>query len=70
MKKNTNTLPNTITYNSVIDCCLKCGDYDSADKFFNEMLGIQNISPDIITSSSSLIESSVSIVLINLGVID
>lgn len=54
MKSNTNTLPNTITYNSVIDCCLKCGDYDSADKFFNEMLGLQDISPDIITFSTMI----------------
>jgi len=52
MKESKNNLPNNITYNSVIDCCLKCNLYDLANKIFNEMINnnnIKNIKPDIIT---------------------
>ena len=57
MKESKNNLPNNITYNSVIDCCLKCNLYDLANKIFNEMINNnnynnKNIKPDIITFST------------------
>ena len=52
MKSNSNNLPNNITYNSVIDCCLKSNEFGLADKFFIEMCKSQTIEPDIITFST------------------
>lgn len=47
-----NSLPNNITYNTIIDCCLKCNEIDLADNYFNEMCSITNIQPDLITFST------------------
>ena len=54
MKKSEETKPNRITYNSVIDCCLKCLKYDIADSIFNEMLNNNDAKPDIITFSTMI----------------
>ena len=58
MKKSTNSKPNIITYNSIIDCCIKCNKFNLAYEYFKEMLyDIKNtnensIRPDIVTFST------------------
>ena len=58
MKKTTNSKPNIITYNSIIDCCIKCNNFNLAYEYFKEMLfDINNtnensIRPDIVTFST------------------
>jgi pentatricopeptide repeat protein len=58
MKKSTNSKPNIITYNSIIDCCIKCNNFTLAYEYFKEMLfDINNTSensirPDIVTFST------------------
>ena len=58
MKKSTNSKPNIITYNSIIDCCIKCDNFKLAYEYFKEMLfDINNssensIRPDIVTFST------------------
>ena len=58
MKESTNAKPNNITYNSVIDCCIKRNNFKAAYDFFKEMLrDINNTSensirPDIVTFST------------------
>ena len=55
MKKTTNSKPNKFTYNSIIDCCIKCNNFTLAYEYFNEMLfDINNTSenskrPDLVT---------------------
>ena len=58
MKKTVNSKPNIITYNSIIDCCIKCDNFNLAYQYFKEMLfDINNTSensirPDIVTFST------------------
>ena len=58
MKKSQNSKPNIITYNSIIDCCIKCDKFNLAYEYFQEMLfDINNTSensirPDIVTFST------------------
>jgi len=65
MIKSNNAKPNIITYNIVIDCCIKCGNYDLAYKYYyyliktnknNNMINNMNdnliIKPDIVTFST------------------
>ena len=58
MKGTTNSKPNIITYNSIIDCCIKCNNFNLAYEYFKEMLfDINNtnensIRPDIVTFST------------------
>ena len=58
MKKSENSKPNIITYNSMIDCCIKCDNFKLAYEYFKEMLfDINNssensIRPDIVTFST------------------
>ena len=58
MKKSQNSKPNIITYNSIIDCCIKCDNFKLAYEYFQEMLfDINNTSensirPDIVTFST------------------
>ena len=58
MKKSQNSKPNIITYNSIIDCCIKCDKFKLAYEYFQEMLfDINNTSensirPDIVTFST------------------
>jgi len=44
---------NTITYNSIMDACVKCGDVAQAETLLREMLSEGNtIAPDLITFST------------------
>ena len=58
MKQSKNSKPNIITYNSIIDCCIKCDKFNLAYDYFKEMLyDINNntensIRPDIVTFST------------------
>ena len=58
MKQSQNSKPNIITYNSIIDCCIKCDKFKLAYEYFQEMLyDINNTSetsirPDIVTFST------------------
>ena len=58
MKQSQNSKPNIITYNSIIDCCIKCDKFNLAYDYFKEMLyDINNnsensIRPDIVTFST------------------
>jgi pentatricopeptide repeat protein len=58
MKQSQNSKPNIITYNSIIDCCIKCDKFNLAYEYFQEMLfDINNTSensirPDIVTFST------------------
>jgi len=62
MKKDKNNLPNNVTYNSVIDCCVKCNNMREAEIKFSEMK-FNKIKPDIITFST-LIKGKIIFVLI------
>ena len=66
MIKSNNSKPNIITYNSVIDCCIKCRNYDLAYKYYNYLIANVNynlnnennrnddsiVKPDIVTFST------------------
>ena len=64
MKRSKNSKPNIITYNSVIDCCIKCNDFNLAYKYYNYLIDINKnnvntnfnndsiIKPDIVTFST------------------
>ena len=67
MIKSEKAKPNIITYNTVIDCCIKCNNYDLAYKYYYYLIGNNNINntstnndknealiirPDIITFNS------------------
>lgn len=51
MKNDKHNAPNNVTYNSVIDCCVKCEDVTTAEKIFREM-NSRGVKPDIITFST------------------
>lgn len=51
MKKDRSNFPNNVTYNSVIDCCIKCNNLREAESKFAEMQA-NKIKPDIITFST------------------
>ena len=51
MKNDKNNSPNNVTYNSVIDCCVKNDDMKLAENIFKEMLN-SGVKPDIITFST------------------
>jgi pentatricopeptide repeat domain-containing protein 1 len=50
MKQNHQTYPNIITYNCILDACVKSRAFDQALNLFEEMKGILN--PDLITFST------------------
>ena len=66
MNRSKNSKPNIITYNSVIDCCIKCNDFNLAYKYYNYLIDINKnhsninininndsvIKPDIVTFST------------------
>ena len=58
MKKTSNSKPNNFTYNSIIDCCIKCNNISLAYEYFKEMLyDVKNTSensirPDLVTFST------------------
>lgn len=51
MKRDKNNSPNNVTFNSVIDCCIKCDEIKLSEKIFEEMK-ISKIKPDIVTFST------------------
>lgn len=51
MKLSPNIEPNNVTYNSLIDCCVRCGDVDKASALFDEMKE-RHVQPDLITFST------------------
>jgi pentatricopeptide repeat protein len=51
MKRDKDNPPNNITYNSVIDCCIKNNELERAEEMFREMT-TSNLKPDIITFST------------------
>jgi pentatricopeptide repeat protein len=51
MKRDKNNSPNNVTFNSVIDCCIKCDEIKLSEKIFEEMK-ISGIKPDIVTFST------------------
>ena len=56
MKQSQNSKPNIITYNSIIDCCIKCDRFDIAYQHFQEMLyDINNTSETSIRILSLLV---------------
>ena len=59
MKKSVNSKPNNFTYNSMIDCCIKCDNISLAYEYFEEMQKEQNntnennsVRPDLVTFST------------------
>lgn len=52
MKQNEKTRPNLITYNCIIDACVKCGNWQAASDIFDEMIKESSITPDMITYST------------------
>ena len=52
MNKLNNAKPNIITYNSVIDCCIKCNNFDMAYKYFNYLLNSSVNSNNIIINNN------------------
>ena len=59
MIKSKNAKPNIITYNIVIDCCIKCNNYNLAYNYYNDLINDNNntdknveIKPDIVTFST------------------
>ena len=54
MKTNPNATPNIVTFNSLLDCCVRCFDFSQASQIFNQMLdpaAPQSCVPDLITFS-------------------
>lgn len=55
MKDNPSVAPNTITYNSLIDICVRCFDIPRAKRLFDEMVsGQATVKPDLITYSTMI----------------
>ena len=64
MQKSNNAKPNIITYNIVIDCCIKCNNFDLAYKYYNFLIDYNKynlnnntnndliVKPDIVTFST------------------
>jgi pentatricopeptide repeat protein len=51
MKRDKHNAPNNVTFNSVIDCCVKCEQLNLAEKILEEMHR-SGVKPDIITFST------------------
>jgi pentatricopeptide repeat protein len=55
MKENPSVAPNTVTYNSLIDICVRCFDIPKAKKLFDHMQsGFATAKPDLITYSTMI----------------
>ena len=50
MKNSQNYKPNIITYNTIIDCCIKCHNFQLAYNYYDDLL--KNLKPDIVTFST------------------
>lgn len=50
---NPDIAPNTVTYNSLLDCCVRCFDMPLAQRLFEDMrAGRAKAKPDLITYST------------------
>jgi pentatricopeptide repeat protein len=55
MKRNPSVAPNTITYNSLIDICVRCFNMQRAYQIFTDMFnGHAVVKPDLITYSTMI----------------
>lgn len=55
MKENPSVAPNTVTYNSLIDICVRCFDIPRAQQLFEQMQsGFAQARPDLITYSTMI----------------
>lgn len=56
MKTHPAVAPNTITFNSLLDCCVRCFDMPLAASIFNDMQTGRShgIKPDLITYSTMI----------------
>jgi len=52
MKEDPENAPNNVTYNSVLDCCVRQGDMESAERVLRELYSHQSLKPDIISFST------------------
>ena len=54
MKKDVNVQPNIVTYNSLLECAVKCNDFDMALNIYNEAISMESdfFHPDLITYST------------------
>ena len=54
MKRDINVSPNIVTYNSLLECSVKCNDFDMARKIYQEAIDMENdfFHPDLITYST------------------
>lgn len=53
MRKDSEIQPNNITFNSLIDCCVRCTDIPQAEAIFDDMKQ-SGVSPDLITYSTMI----------------
>jgi pentatricopeptide repeat protein len=53
MKSDSNNEPNSVTYNSLIDCCVRCDNMKKAYSLFTEMKE-RKVKPDLITFSTMI----------------
>ena len=54
MKKDVNVQPNIVTYNSLLECAVKCNDFSMAEKIYDEAVSMESdfFHPDLITYST------------------
>ena len=53
MKCDNKIKPNNVTFNSLIDCCVRCTNMENAQMIFEEMLAPESeVKPDLITYST------------------
>jgi len=54
MKTNANTFPNIVTYNSYMNCCIRCNNYEKLTNTYKQIESgeIRNVKPDFITYST------------------
>lgn len=54
MKTNAHTFPNIVTYNSYLNCCIKCNNFTKLSETYEQIVEgkIKNVKPDFITYST------------------
>lgn len=53
MKQDDKIKPNNVTYNSLLDCCVRCSNMITASRVFDEMT-MSTTKPDLITYSTMI----------------
>ena len=48
------TKPNNVTFNSIIDCCIRCNQIEKAEEIFEEMKLQTHLQPDLISYSTMI----------------